>query len=78
MNILASSIVGIAFGWKLGLVIGFGGLSFIIAAVNIRIRPDQHLEERTGALCKQRWPDYGSCHLNMDRQFADSRESDSR
>ena len=48
VNIVSSSALGIAFGWKLGLVIVFGGLSFLIAAGYIRIRLDQKLEASTG------------------------------
>lgn len=48
VNIISSSALGIAFGWKLGLVIVFGGLSFLIAAGYIRIRLDQKLEASTG------------------------------
>ncbi|KAM0795498.1 putative ABC transporter [Usnea florida] len=48
VNIVSSSALGIAFGWKLGLVIVFGGLSFLVAAGYIRIRLDQKLEASTG------------------------------
>ncbi|KAK4988078.1 hypothetical protein LTR50_004194 [Elasticomyces elasticus] len=48
VNIVSSSALGIAFGWKLGLVIVFGGLPFLIAAGYIRIRLDQKLEASTG------------------------------
>ena len=48
VNIVSSSALGIAFGWKLGLVIVFGGLPFLIAAGYIRIRLDQRLEASTG------------------------------
>lgn len=44
INVFSSSIVGIAFGWKLGLTIVFGGLTLLIAAGYIRIRLDQKLE----------------------------------
>ncbi len=47
VNIVSSSALGIAFGWKLGLVIVFGGLSLLIAAGYIRIRLDQKLEAST-------------------------------
>ena len=78
VNIVSSSALGIAFGWKLGLVIVFGGLSLLIAAGYIRIRLDQKLEASTGgAICKQRWLGYRSCHLNQDRQFLDSRGTNS-
>ncbi len=48
VNIVSSSALGIAFGWKLGLVIVFGGFSLLIAAGYIRIRLDQKLEASTG------------------------------
>ncbi len=48
VNIVSSSALGIAFGWKLGLVIVFGGFSLLIAAGYIRIRLDQKLEAWTG------------------------------
>ena len=47
VNVVSSSALGIAFGWKLGLVIVFGGLSLLIAAGYIRIRLDQKLEAST-------------------------------
>lgn len=47
VNIIASSALGIAYGWKLGLTIVFGGLTFIIAAGYYRIRLDQKLEAAT-------------------------------
>lgn len=48
VNVVSSSALGIAFGWKLGLVIVFGGLPLLIAAGYIRIRLDQKLEASTG------------------------------
>ena len=48
VNIVSSSVLGIAFGWKLGLVIVFGGLSLLIVAGYVRIRLDQKLEASTG------------------------------
>lgn len=47
VNILASSILAIAFGWKLGLSLVFGGLSIIVASGYVRIRLDQKLEAAT-------------------------------
>ena len=47
VNIVASSALGIAFGWKLGLIMVFAGLSVIIAGGYIRIRLDQKLEAST-------------------------------
>lgn len=47
INIVFSSALDIAFGWKLGLVIVFDGLSLLIAAEYIRIRLDQKLEAST-------------------------------
>jgi ATP-binding cassette subfamily B (MDR/TAP) protein 1 len=48
VNILSSSIVGIAFGWKLGLTVVFGGITVIMIAGYIRIRLDQRLDVSTG------------------------------
>ncbi|KAL1609408.1 hypothetical protein SLS59_001774 [Nothophoma quercina] len=47
VNITASSALGIAFGWKLGLTLVFGGLTIIVAAGYYRIRLDQKLEAAT-------------------------------
>ncbi|CAK1365324.1 Multidrug resistance protein 3 [Cercospora beticola] len=44
VNVIASSILGIAYGWKLGLVVVFGGLPILIGSGWIRIRMDQKLE----------------------------------
>lgn len=48
VNIVSSSVIGIAFGWKLGLVIVFAGFSLLILAGYVRIRLDQKLEASTG------------------------------
>ncbi|CAN9286882.1 unnamed protein product [Alternaria alternata] len=47
VNITASSALGIAYGWKLGLTLVFGGLTIIVAAGYYRIRIDQKLEAAT-------------------------------
>lgn len=47
VNITASSALGIAYGWKLGLTLVFGGLTVIVAAGYYRIRLDQKLEAAT-------------------------------
>lgn len=47
VNIVASSALGIAYGWKLGLVLVFGGMTILVAAGYVRIRLDQKLEEMT-------------------------------
>ena len=47
VNVVSSSALGIAYGWKLGLTIVFGGLSVLIAAGYVRIRLDQKLEAST-------------------------------
>ncbi|CAD0082374.1 unnamed protein product [Aureobasidium vineae] len=47
VNIIATSIVAIAFGWKLGLTLVFAGLTVIVAGGYIRIRLDQKLESST-------------------------------
>lgn len=46
-NVLASSILAIATSWKLGLVVVFGGLPFMISAGYIRIRLEASLDEST-------------------------------
>lgn len=48
VNVVASSVLGIAFGWKLGLVVVFGGLPVLIGSGFIRIRMDQKLEKDSG------------------------------
>nr|POE89861.1 leptomycin b resistance protein pmd1 [Quercus suber] len=48
VNIVGSSVLGIAYGWKLGLTIVFGGLTLLVLAGYIRIRLDQKLEASTG------------------------------
>jgi ATP-binding cassette subfamily B (MDR/TAP) protein 1 len=48
INIIASSAVAIAFGWKLGLVIVFGGLPPLLLSAYVRARLDQRLERRIG------------------------------
>ena len=47
VNVVSSSALGIAYGWKLGLTIVFGGLSVLIVAGYVRIRLDQKLEAST-------------------------------
>ena len=47
VNIIASSVLGIAFGWKLGLTTVFAGLPIIVGSGYIRIRLDQKLEAST-------------------------------
>ncbi|KAI4607210.1 hypothetical protein J4E83_009666 [Alternaria metachromatica] len=47
VNITASSALGIAYGWRLGLTLVFGGLTIIVAAGYYRIRLDQKLESAT-------------------------------
>lgn len=48
VNVVSSSALGIAYGWKLGLTIVFGGLSILLVAGYLRIRLDQKLEASTG------------------------------
>lgn len=47
VNVISTSALGIAFGWKLGLTIVFGGLTVIVGSGFIRVRLDQKLEART-------------------------------
>ncbi|KAF2996864.1 hypothetical protein E8E13_004472 [Curvularia kusanoi] len=48
VNVLSSSILAIATGWKLGLVVVFGALPPLVSAGYIRIRLEFKLEEETG------------------------------
>lgn len=48
VNILSSSILAIAYGWKLGLVVVFGGLPVLLAAGLFRIRLETRLENKVG------------------------------
>lgn len=50
VNIIASSVMGVAFGWKLGLVLVVTGLTIIVGSGYIRIRLDQKLETSTEKL----------------------------
>lgn len=47
VNVISCSILAIAFGWKLGLTMVFGGLTIIVGSGYIRIRLDQRLEAST-------------------------------
>ncbi|KAI4731416.1 putative ABC transporter [Aureobasidium sp. EXF-10728] len=47
VNIIATSVVALAFGWKLGLTLVFAGLTVIVAGGYICIRLDQKLEAST-------------------------------
>ncbi|THY17780.1 putative ABC transporter [Aureobasidium pullulans] len=47
VNIIATSVVAIAFGWKLGLTLVFAGLTVIVGGGYTRIRLDQRLEAST-------------------------------
>jgi ATP-binding cassette subfamily B (MDR/TAP) protein 1 len=48
VNVVSSSILAIAVGWKLGLVVVFGALPPIVLAGYLRIRLEFKLEELTG------------------------------
>ena len=48
VNVVSSSILAIAVGWKLGLVVVFGALPCIVFAGYLRIRLEFKLEELTG------------------------------
>ena len=48
VNIVSCSILAIVYGWKLGLVVVFGGLPPLLASGYARIRLDQKLERQTG------------------------------
>lgn len=44
VNVISSSILGIAFGWKLGLMLVATGLPLIVASGYVRVRLDQRLD----------------------------------
>lgn len=46
VGIIASSALGIAYGYKLGLVVVFVGITVIVGSGYIRIRMDQRLEAK--------------------------------
>lgn len=46
-NVVASSVLGIAYGWKLGLTLVVTGLALIVGSGYVRIRLDQRLETLT-------------------------------
>ena len=48
VNLFSSSVLAIAYGWKLGLVVVLGGLPLLVGAGFIRIRLEQKLENETG------------------------------
>ncbi|KAI9843008.1 MAG: hypothetical protein M1838_002894 [Thelocarpon superellum] len=45
VNVVSSSVLALAFGWKLGLVVVFGGLPPLLLSGYVRIRLEQRLEE---------------------------------
>lgn len=47
VNLLSSSILGIAYGWKLGLVLSLGALPLLIGAGYVRIRLEFKFEDET-------------------------------
>jgi ATP-binding cassette subfamily B (MDR/TAP) protein 1 len=47
VNVIASSTLGIAYGWKLGLVIVFGGMPILIASGFLRIHLEQKMQQKT-------------------------------
>ncbi|KAK3638408.1 hypothetical protein LTR56_013048 [Elasticomyces elasticus] len=47
VNVVSSSVLAIAFGWKLGLVLVVTGLTLIVASGYVRVRLDQKLEAST-------------------------------
>ncbi|KAK5165761.1 uncharacterized protein LTR77_008684 [Saxophila tyrrhenica] len=48
VNVVSSSVVAIAYGWKLGLVVVFGGLPLLLGSGYAKIRLDQKLENAAG------------------------------
>jgi ATP-binding cassette, subfamily B (MDR/TAP), member 1 len=47
LNVVSSSALGIAYGWKLGLTLVATGLPLIVVSGFIRVRLDQRLEATT-------------------------------
>lgn len=47
VNLLSSLILAIAYGWKLGMVLGFGGLPLLVAFGYIRIRLEFKFDDDT-------------------------------
>lgn len=47
VNIISSSILALAYGWKLGLVVTFGGLPPLLLSGYARIRLETNLDNRT-------------------------------
>ena len=47
VNVIASSALGIAYGWKLGLTLVVTGLTLIVGSGYVRVRLDQRLEAST-------------------------------
>ena len=47
VNVISSSILGIAYGWKLGLTLVATGIPLVVASGYIRVRLDQRLETMT-------------------------------
>lgn len=48
VNLVSSSVLAIAYGWKLGLVVVFGGLPLLVGAGFMRIRLEQKNENEVG------------------------------
>ncbi|KAK2593569.1 hypothetical protein QQS21_008744 [Conoideocrella luteorostrata] len=47
VNLISSCILSIAYGWKLGLVLTFGGLPFVVGSGYLRIRLEFKFDEDT-------------------------------
>ena len=47
VNVIASSVLAIAYGWKLGLVVVCGGMPLLIGSGYVKIRLDQKLEAKS-------------------------------
>jgi ATP-binding cassette, subfamily B (MDR/TAP), member 1 len=48
VNLISSSVLAIAYGWKLGLVVVFGGLPLLVGAGIVKIRLEQKNENSIG------------------------------
>ncbi|PNS15188.1 Leptomycin B resistance protein pmd1 [Sphaceloma murrayae] len=49
INLISSSVLGLAFGWKLSLVLIFGGLPFLVGSGYLKIRLETAMAKQTAA-----------------------------
>ena len=61
VSVVSTIVLALAVGWKLGLVVLFGGLPFIFGAGVIRERMEQSFEEKAGAMFAESVAYAGEC-----------------